>query len=54
MIKSNHHESVLFNESIKGLNIKTDGVYVDATLGRCGHTKGILKNLGRFWKGYCP
>jgi len=46
MIESNHHESVLFSESIKGLNIKPDGVYVDATLGRCGHTKGILNNLG--------
>ena len=50
MIESNHHESVLFNESIEGLNIKTDGVYVDATLGRCGHTKGILKNLGNSGK----
>jgi len=46
MIESNRHESVLFNESIKGLNIKPNGVYVDATLGRCGHTIGILKNLG--------
>ena len=50
MIESNNHESVLFNESIEGLNIKTDGVYVDATLGRCGHTKGILKNLGNSGK----
>ena len=50
MIESNHHESVLFNESIEGLNIKSDGVYVDATLGRCGHTKGILNNLGNSGK----
>ena len=50
MIESNHHESVLFNESIKGLNIKPNGVYVDATLGRCGHTKGILNNLGNSGK----
>ena len=50
MIESNHHESVLFNESIEGLNIKIDGVYVDATIGRCGHTKGILKNLGNSGK----
>ncbi len=50
MIESNHHESVLFNESIEGLNIKPDGIYVDATLGRCGHTKGILKNLGNSGK----
>ena len=50
MIESNHHESVLFNESIKGLNIRPDGIYVDATLGRCGHTKGILNNLGNSGK----
>ena len=50
MIESNYHESVLFNESIKGLNIKSNGVYVDATLGRCGHTKGILNNLGNSGK----
>ena len=50
MTESNHHESVLFNESIEGLNIKSDGVYVDATLGRCGHTKGILNNLGNSGK----
>ncbi|SVB25189.1 uncharacterized protein METZ01_LOCUS178043, partial [marine metagenome] len=50
MIETNHHESVLFNESIEGLNIKSDGVYVDTTLGRCGHTKGILKNLGNSGK----
>ena len=45
-VKVNHHDSVLFNESIKGLNIKSSGVYVDATLGRGGHTKGILGSIG--------
>jgi len=43
--ESNYHDSVLFNESLKGLNIKPDGIYVDATLGRCGHTQGILGHL---------
>ncbi|MDG1344880.1 MAG: 16S rRNA (cytosine(1402)-N(4))-methyltransferase RsmH [Candidatus Thioglobus sp.] len=43
--ESNYHDSVLFNEVLKGLNIKSDGVYVDATLGRCGHTQGILNHL---------
>jgi 16S rRNA (cytosine1402-N4)-methyltransferase len=43
--ESNYHDSVLFNEVLKGLNIKSDGVYVDATLGRCGHTQGILNQL---------
>lgn len=37
------HTSVLLNESIEGLNIKADGIYVDATLGGGGHTEEILK-----------
>ncbi|WP_313344960.1 16S rRNA (cytosine(1402)-N(4))-methyltransferase RsmH [Sedimentibacter sp.] len=37
------HTSVLLNEAIQGLNIKTDGIYVDATLGGGGHTFEILK-----------
>ncbi len=41
-----HHNPVMFNESIEGLNIKTDGIYVDATFGRGGHTSGILKSIG--------
>ena len=43
--ESNYHNSVLFNESLNGLNIKPDGIYVDATLGRCGHAQGILNHL---------
>ena len=43
--ESNCHDSVLFNESLNGLNIKPDGIYVDATLGRCGHAQGILNHL---------
>lgn len=39
------HISVLLNESIEGLNIKPDGIYVDLTLGRAGHSKEILKHL---------
>lgn len=39
------HYSVLLNESIQNLNIKSDGVYVDATLGYAGHSKEILKKL---------
>ena len=49
-VKFNHHDSVLFNESIKGLNIKSCGVYVDATVGRGGHTKGILDSIGKSGK----
>lgn len=37
------HTSVLLNEAIQGLNIKSDGIYVDATLGGGGHTFEMLK-----------
>ncbi len=39
------HYSVMLNESIDGLNIKSDGIYVDATLGYGGHSSEILKRL---------
>ena len=39
------HYSVLLEESIEGLNIKEDGIYVDATLGYGGHSSEILKKL---------
>lgn len=39
------HKSVLLDESIEGLNIKSDGIYVDATLGGGGHTYEILKRV---------
>lgn len=39
------HISVLLNECILGLNIKEDGIYVDATLGGGGHSSEILKRL---------
>ena len=39
------HESVLLKESINHLNIKEDGIYVDGTLGRAGHSREILKRL---------
>ena len=39
------HYSVLLNESIEGLNLKEDGIYVDATLGLGGHSKEILKKI---------
>ncbi len=41
-----NHFSVLLNESIEGLNIKPDGVYIDCTFGRGGHSKAILAALG--------
>lgn len=39
------HISVLLNESIDSLNIKEDGIYIDATLGFAGHSSEILKRI---------
>ena len=39
------HYSVLLSESIQGLNIKENGIYVDATLGYGGHSSEILRKL---------
>jgi len=46
MMTKNHHNSVMFSESIDALYIHPNGVYVDATFGRGGHTQGILDQLG--------
>ena len=39
------HVSVLLNESVDGLEIKKDGIYVDGTMGGGGHSEAILKRL---------
>lgn len=39
------HISVLLNESIDGLNLKEDGIYLDCTLGYAGHSSEILKRI---------
>ncbi len=41
----NYHEPVLLEESINGLNINPDGVYLDLTFGGGGHSKIILEHL---------
>ncbi|WP_072994540.1 16S rRNA (cytosine(1402)-N(4))-methyltransferase RsmH [Pseudozobellia thermophila] len=41
-----YHNPVLLKESVDGLAIKEDGVYVDVTFGGGGHSKEILKRLG--------
>ena len=41
------HVSVLLNECLEGLNIKSDGIYVDCTLGGAGHSSEILKRLSK-------
>lgn len=42
-----NHVSVLLNESIEALNIKPNGVYVDATFGGAGHSRAIFEKLGQ-------
>jgi 16S rRNA (cytosine1402-N4)-methyltransferase len=40
-----YHVPALLDESIRGLNIRSDGIYVDATFGGGGHSMEILKRL---------
>ncbi|AAO26938.1 hypothetical protein bbp_206 [Buchnera aphidicola str. Bp (Baizongia pistaciae)] len=46
------HTPVLLNETIQNLDIKNDGIYIDATFGYGGHSKEILKHLGKNGKLY--
>ena len=39
------HYSVLINECIENLNIKSNGIYVDGTIGLAGHSSEILKRI---------
>lgn len=41
-----YHNPVLLQETVEGLNIKPDGVYVDVTFGGGGHSREILDRLG--------
>jgi 16S rRNA (cytosine1402-N4)-methyltransferase len=41
----NDHQSVLLHEALDGLAIKPNGIYLDLTLGRGGHTQAILQKL---------
>lgn len=41
-----YHNPVLLHETVDGLNIKPDGIYVDVTFGGGGHSKEILRRLG--------
>jgi len=42
-----YHIPALLNETIEGLNIKPDGIYVDVTFGGGGHSREILARLGK-------
>ena len=45
-VSSTAHITVLLRESVDALAIKPDGVYVDGTFGRGGHSRAILERLG--------
>ena len=49
-MENSYHESVLLKETVDGLNIRPDGVYVDVTFGGGGHSKEILSRLGESGK----
>ena len=46
MTSEAYHQPVLLHEAIEGLQIESDGVYVDATFGGGGHSRAILQKLG--------
>jgi 16S rRNA (cytosine1402-N4)-methyltransferase len=46
MMTMEYHNPVLLKETVDGLNIKPDGIYVDVTFGGGGHSREIMKRLG--------
>ncbi len=52
MTKMEYHNAVLLKETVDGLAIKPDGVYVDVTFGGGGHSREILSRLGPNGKLY--
>ncbi len=45
-MSASSHRTVLLNEAVDGLSVRPDGVYVDCTYGRGGHSRLILERLG--------
>ncbi|KEY60361.1 16S rRNA (cytosine(1402)-N(4))-methyltransferase RsmH [Serratia sp. DD3] len=46
MLASYEHKTVLLDEAVNGLNIRSNGIYIDGTFGRGGHSRLILSQLG--------
>lgn len=46
MAEQFNHTTVLLDEAVNGLNLREDGVYIDGTFGRGGHSRLILSQLG--------
>ncbi len=51
MMENFKHTTVLLDEAVNGLNIRPDGIYIDGTFGRGGHSRLILSQLGE--EGAC-
>jgi len=47
MSQDYQHRTVLLDEAVNGLNIRPDGIYIDGTFGRGGHSRLILSQLGQ-------
>lgn len=41
------HKTVLLDEAVNGLNLRSNGIYIDGTFGRGGHSRLILSQLGQ-------
>ena len=52
MSENQTHISVLFDEALDALMIHADGIYIDGTFGRGGHTRGILSRLNEHGRVY--
>ena len=46
MLENYKHTTVLLDEAVNGLNIRSSGIYIDGTFGRGGHSRLILSQLG--------
>lgn len=46
MLENYKHTTVLLDEAVNGLNIRRNGIYIDGTFGRGGHSRLILSQLG--------
>ncbi|VTS15811.1 S-adenosyl-methyltransferase MraW [Streptococcus pseudoporcinus] len=53
MTKEFHHITVLLHETVDMLQVKPDGIYVDATLGGAGHSAYLLSQLNEHGHLYC-